>query len=108
MNVVSATYPASATGSQTPISVDWRIAPVNGAYAVIFNGAATGSVTVDRTYDNVNDPNITPVWFSSAAITTNTEGTITIPVQFIRVMIGSLSGGTLSFKFNQATQIGTV
>ncbi|RUV07931.1 hypothetical protein EOA79_02250 [Mesorhizobium sp. M1A.F.Ca.IN.020.03.2.1] len=107
MNPVSVTYPASATGAQTPISIDWRIAPVNVGYAVIFNAGASGSVTVDHTYDNVNDPSVTPVWFSSSAITANTEGTITVPYQFVRITVGSLAGGTLTFKLNQATQIGT-
>lgn len=107
MNPVSVTYPVSATGPQNPVSIDWRIAPVNVGYAVIFNAGATGSVTIDHTYDNVNDPSVTPVWFPSSAITANTEGTITAPYQFVRVTITSLTGGTLTFKLNQATQIGT-
>jgi len=106
-NPVSIIYAAGTTGAQTPIALDWRIAPVNVGYAVIFGSGATGSVTVDHTYDNVNDPSTTPVWFSSSAITATTEGTITAPFQFVRVSITSLSGGTLTFKMNQATQIGT-
>ena len=105
MNPVNITYPASSTGSQTPVALDWRIAPFTVSYAVIFNSAASGSVTVDHTYDDINNPAITPVWFSSSAITTNTEGTFTAPFQFCRVTVGSLAGGTLSFKLLQATLI---
>lgn len=106
-NPVSITYAVGTTGAQTPLALDWRIAPVNVGYAVIFGTGATGSVTVDHTYDNVNDASITPVWFSSSAITTTTEGTITAPFQFVRISITSLTGGALTFKLNQATQIGT-
>lgn len=105
MNPVNITYLASATGAQTPVALDWRIAPFTVSYAVIFNSGATGSVTVDHTYDNINDASITPVWFSSSAITTNTEGTFTAPFQFCRITVGSLTGGTLSFKLLQATNI---
>ena len=76
MNPKSVSY--STTGSKEAIAIDWRIAPVNVGYAVIVPGGVTASVTLDHTYDNVNDPSITPVWISSAAITTTTEGTITV------------------------------
>lgn len=101
MQPISTTYAADATGSQTPISLDWRIVPFSVSYAVIYDGSATGSVTVDTTLDNVNDPNITPVWNSSADITTTTFASITAPVQFVRVSITSLSAGTLTFKVLQ-------
>lgn len=104
MNPKSVSY--STTGSKEAIAIDWRIAPVNVGYAVIVPGGVTASVTLDHTYDNVNDPSITPVWISSAAITTTTEGTITVPFQFVRLTVGSVSGGSVTLKLNQATQIG--
>lgn len=105
MNPINVTYAATATGSQQPFALDWRIAPFTVSYAVIYNSGASGSVTVDHTYDNINDPTITPVWFPSSAITTNTEGTFTAPFQFCRVTVGSLTGGTLTFKALQATLV---
>lgn len=104
MNPKSVSY--STTGSKEAIAIDWRIAPVNVGYAVIIPGGVTASVTLDHTYDNVNDPSITPVWISSAAITTTTEGAITVPFQFVRLTVGSVSGGSVTLKLNQATQIG--
>lgn len=105
MNPISITYPSTATGSQTPVALDWRIAPFSVAYAVIYNSGASGSVTIDHTYDDVNNSAITPVWFASSAITQNTEGTFTAPIQFTRITVGSLSGGTLTLKVLQATLI---
>lgn len=104
MNSKSVSY--TTTGSQDAIAIDWRIAPVNVGYAVIIPGGVTASVTFDHTYDNVNDPNITPVWLASSAITATTEGTVTVPFQFVRLTIASVSGGAVTLKLNQATQIG--
>ena len=75
--------------------------PFSVSYLVSFDGSASGSVTVESTLDNVNDAGITPVWVASSAITTKTLAALTAPVQFIRVNVGSLSGGTLTFKLLQ-------
>lgn len=105
MNPKSVSY--STTGSHEAIAIDWRIAPVNVGYAIIVPGGVTASVTFDHTYDNVNDPNVTPVWIASTSITATTEGTVTVPWQFVRVTVASVSGGAVTLKLNQATQIGT-
>ena len=102
MQPVNATYSTIAT--QIPISLDWRVVPFSVSYAVVYNGS-TGSMTLDHTYDNVNDPTITPTWFSSAAITSNGEGTLTTPVQFVRANITALTGGTLTLKILQGESI---
>jgi len=104
MNPKSVSY--STTGSKEAIAIDWRIAPVNVGYAVIVPNGVTTSVTLDHTYDNVNDPSVTPVWIASTAITATTEGTIAVPFQFVRLTIASISGGAVTLKLNQATQIG--
>lgn len=104
MNPKSVSY--STTGTKEAIAIDWRIAPVNVGYAIIVPGGVTTSLTLDHTYDNVNDPNITPVWISSAAITATSEGSIVVPYQFVRLTIATLSGGAVTLKLNQATQIG--
>jgi hypothetical protein len=105
MQPISVTYPANATGSQTPVSLDWRIVPFSVAYGISFDGSATGSVTVDTTLDNVNDASITPVWIASSAITTTSFAALTSPAQFIRVTVTSLSGGTLTFKVLQGESV---
>lgn len=99
MNPVSRDYASTATGSQDPVGVDWRDTPSGFAYQIVFNAGASGSVTIDTTLDNLNAiPAITPVWVASSAITSTTSGFIGSPVQFVRITIGSLSGGTLTFK----------
>src|SRR6185312_15054504 len=100
MNPISRTYAVSSTGAQTPIGVDWRDTPNGFAWEVVFDSGASGSVTVDTTLDNLNDVlnTVTPVWTPSTAITSTTTGFIGSPVQFVRVTITSLSGGTLTFK----------
>lgn len=99
MNPIRVTYAASATGVQTALSIDFRDAPAGCSFEVQFDAGASGSVTVETTLDNINDPAITPDWFtSSPAITADARGVIGYPVQFIRLNISSLAGGTLTFK----------
>ena len=101
MQPISVTYPANATGEQTAIGLDWRTVPFSVSYLVSFDGSATGSVTIESTLDDVNNAAITPVWSASSAITSKTLAALTAPVQFVRINIGSLSGGTLTFKLLQ-------
>jgi len=101
MQPISKTYAADTTGVQTPFALDWRIVPFSASYLVVFDSGASGSITVDTTLDNVNDPNVTPVWIASSAITTTTLGSLSSPAQFIRVNVSSLAGGTLTFKLLQ-------
>lgn len=101
MQPISVTYASDATGEQAAIGLDWRIVPFSASYLISYDGGATGSVTVESTLDDVNDSAISPVWVASSAITDTALATLTAPVQFVRVNIGSLSGGTLTFKLLQ-------
>lgn len=107
MNPVSITYAASATGAQTGIGLDWRVTPFSVSYDVIKEtGGGTMSVTIETTLDNVNDSSITPVWTAvGSALTATTRGTLTAPVQFIRLTVGSLSGTAVTFKLLQGESI---
>jgi len=101
MQPISVTYAADAAGEQAAIGLDWRTVPFSVSYLVSFDGEATGSVTVETTLDDANDASITPVWVASSAITETGLAALGAPVQFIRVNIGSLSGGMLTFKLLQ-------
>lgn len=107
MQPISITYPANATGPQAGISLDWRISPFAVSYDIIKDtGGGTMSVTVETTLDDINNPNITPVWTASgSALTANTRGSLTNPVQFMRLNIGSLSGSTVTTKILQGESI---
>lgn len=98
MNPINATI--TTTGTYV-YGVDWRDAPNGFAYQVVFNAGASGSVTVDTTLDNVNDPSVTPVWTTGTTVTSTTSGSIATPVQFVQLSVNTLSGGTLGFKILQ-------
>ena len=103
MNPVSITY--DTTGTKVAFALDWRIAPFTVSYDVIKNtGSGTLSVTVETTLDDINDPNA--VWTAvGSALAATTRGTLTAPVQAIRLNIGTLSGTTVTLKLLQATLI---
>ena len=103
MQPVSITYAASTTGAQTPIAMDWRIVPFSLSYDVIkVTGGGTLSATVQTTLDNVNDSTITPVWTDvGSALTATTRGTLTAPVQFIRLTLTTTTGTDVVFKLLQ-------
>ena len=105
-NLKSATY--AATGTQVPVSIDWRD-DVPGAITaqVIFNAGASGSSTIEYTLDNASDPSVTPVWTTlGAALAASGALVIGFPVQFIRLNVASLAGGTLTFKVLQGNILG--
>lgn len=109
-NPIRVVYAASATGAQEALSIDWRDQVPSGySFEVQFNGAAAGSVTIQSTLDDINDPTITPDWITeTVAITADTRGIIAHPVTAVRVNIGSLAGGTLTFKLLGGSLIGDV
>lgn len=107
-NPIRVTYPASATGAQDALSVDWRDGiPAGYSYEVQFDVGASGSVTIESTLDDTNDASITPGWMAeTSAITADTRGVIAHPVTAVRVNISSLSGGTLTLKLLGGAIIG--
>jgi len=106
-NPISITYEASSSGAQTAIALDWRVNPFDVSYDVIkTTGGGTLSVTIETTLDNVNDSSVTPVWSAlGSALTTTTRGSLTAPVQFIRLNFGTLTGTTCTFKLLQGDLI---
>ena len=109
MNYVRQTIPAAATGAQTPIGLDWRMAPFIVHTAVIVPGGTTASVTIEYTLDDVNNTAVTPVWIADATygtVTGTKEVSYTSPIQFVRVNATSVSGGSVYFQVLQGTQIG--
>lgn len=107
-NPLRVTYPASATGAQTALSIDWRDQVPSGySYEVQFNAGASGSVTLESTLDDINDASITPDWIAeTGAITADTRGVIGHPVVATRLNISSLAGGTITLKLLGGSIIG--
>ena len=108
MNPLRQTFAAASSGAQTALGIDWRENGATGfTYEVQYNSGASGSVTVETTLDDVNDPSITADWIAeTGAITSDTRGVIGHPVQFVRLNISSLTGGTLTFKVLVGSQTG--
>lgn len=108
MNPLRQTFAAASSGAQTALGIDWRENGATGfTYEVQYNSGASGSVTVETTLDDVNDPSITADWIAeTGAITSDTRGVIGHPVQYVRLNISSLTGGTLTFKVLVGSQTG--
>lgn len=108
MNPLRQTFAAASSGAQTALGIDWRENGATGfTYEVQYNSGASGSVTVETTLDDVNDPSITADWIAeTGAITSDTRGVIGHPVQYVRLNISSLNGGTLTFKVLVGSQTG--
>lgn len=94
----------TATGTGTPVTVDWTLTPPNLSFAVDLAGAATGTFTVQYTLMDVNGTN-TPVWHNDATLvnaTTNLVGNYVFPVRAVRLITSSLSAnGTGVFSVLQ-------
>ncbi len=107
MQPFTRTYADGTSGAQAAIALDWRIVPFLASYDVIKStGGGTLSVTIETTLDNVNDASITPVWSAlGSALTATTRGSLTAPVQFIRLNFGTLSGTACVFKLVQGESI---
>lgn len=108
MNYIRQTIASTATGAQTPIVLDWRIAPFSVNTALIVPAGTTISATVEYTFDNINDTSVTPVWIADAtygAVTATKERSYAAPYQAVRVNITSISGGPAYFCVLQGTNI---
>jgi hypothetical protein len=105
MQPISVTY--TTTGTQTPLSLDWRIVPFLVSYDVIkVTGGGTLSVTLETTLDDIMNPNVTPVWTAlGSALTATTRGSLTAPVTAIRANIGTLTGTDVTLKILQGESI---
>ncbi len=99
----------TAPGVSTPAVMDTAANPFNCTVTVILNAGATATYTVEYTTDrpssatDANGSNLT--WFPHATLaaqTVSSTGNIIVPVRAIRVNVASLTGGTLTFRAQQA------
>lgn len=83
---VTTTDASGGAKNSTPIPLDYVQAP----FAVGVGCKVTGTVnfTVQHTFDDIQSPGVTPVWFdhsSIAAKTANTDGNYAFPVRAVRL-----------------------
>lgn len=102
-NANSATY--TTTGAKTPVIVDDQQSPFNASVAAIVVG--TGTYGVEFTMDDVNNSNITPVWFPDANLppgqTANGVSNYMFPIRAVRINITVIGGAGIRFVVLQGT-----
>jgi hypothetical protein len=88
-----------ATGAATVSAVvplDYVQSPFNVGIGIVVTG--TVAVTVQHTFDNVQDAGVTPVWLdhsSLAAKTANSDGNYAFPVRAIRLRQATGNGSAV-------------
>lgn len=106
---VSKTYTAAGSipGPQTPVNLDCLPFAASTIGVAIIEGAAT--YHVEFTLDNVNDPNVTPVWFTFEEFPVGTAVTAYTatyyPITFIRLNLEALTGTVMLKIANSATAV---
>ena len=88
------------------IPVDREQTPFNiGFGCTIDSGTAT--YTVQHTFDDVYDPNVTPVAFNNSSVaakTTNADGNYAFPVTAIRLSVSAGSSPVVSMAMIQGVK----
>jgi hypothetical protein len=76
--------------------MDYRQSPFNVGMGVKLSAGAVLTYTVEHTFDDIQDPTITPVPFSNSGLTSlsaNDDGNYAFPVKAIRLTVDSYTGG---------------
>lgn len=91
---VTRSYTSMDSGAQAPVPLDWLSLAQMTVGVYIVDG--TADYSVEFTLDDVNDPDITPRWFTSQEFPVNTMATkyagIANPWTFLRINFASIAG----------------
>lgn len=90
----------TATGTTTPIVVDWLQVPFSLAWAVEFGAGATCTFNPQVTYDDPNDPTWTTTWLNVMTSSGSAQGSGGIssntspagPIRAIRLNVTAITG----------------
>lgn len=100
--------PVSVTvGSQTSsvwIPTDYLTNPFNVSFGCVISAGATLTYKAQYTYDDVLDPDVTPVAFDHTSLTgksANADGSITFPVRGVRLTVTAYTGGDVTLTLLQ-------
>lgn len=83
----------TGTGSSSLAPMDQYQSPFNVGIGVVVSG--TVNYTIQHTFDDVQNPDVTPVWFSHPTLlnlTANADGNYAFPVAAIKVLVNSGAG----------------
>lgn len=102
----------STAATEKSLNPDPAIAPFNLFVNCIVGGGATASYKLQYTTDNFDGPTMTDAaanWIDStdipAATATSKSSFIQTPVSRIRLVIATLTGGTLTLQMRQGLSI---
>lgn len=86
----------SATGTGTPVLLDWTQPVFNASFSVDLQGSTTATFGVQFTLDDVNSSR-SAVWYYDSNVGVNTTATFVgnymFPVRAVRLETTALSGG---------------
>lgn len=92
----------TGAGSSSAVPMDHYQSPFNVGFGVVVSG--TVNYTVQHTFDDVQNANVTPVWFSHptvAGLAVNADGNYAFPVTAIKLLVNS-GAGTATLTLVQA------
>jgi len=95
---------SSATTSAT-IPLDWRENDFKVALAVVLSGGAVLTYSVQHTFDDIQDPSVTPTFFDNDGLngkTVTDDGNIAFPVKACRLNVTAFTSGSATLTIIQA------
>ena len=95
----------SSQVASAAIPVDWRENDFKLALAVVLSAGASLTYSVQHTFDSVQDPSVTPTWFSTDGLTSlsaNADGNISFPVIAVRLNVTAYTSGSATINIIQA------
>lgn len=100
----SITRTVSSLTSSTAVPLDTYRNPFNVSIGCV---VPSGTLTykVQHTFDNVQDPAVTPTWFDNATITGKTasfDGNYAYPVTAVRLTVTAYTSGSVTMTVVQA------
>jgi hypothetical protein len=96
------TVSRTGAGSSPAAPLDHYQSPFNVGFGVVVDGVV--NYTIQHTFDNVFDSNVTPTWFNHPTLisqTANADGNYAFPVRAVKVLVNS-GAGTASVTLVQA------
>ncbi len=94
---------SSATQSAW-IPSDYKQTPFNVGLGVVVSGTLT--YTVEHTFDDIQDPSVTPTAFDNAGLvsqTANNDGNYAFPVRAIRLNVTAFTSGDATLTIIQGS-----
>lgn len=92
----------TTAGGSDPAQLDHHLNPFQVGFGAVVSG--TINYTVQHTFDNVQAV-ANPTWFDHWAVasqTTTQNGNYAYPINAVRVLVNSVSGGSVSVTFIQS------